>query len=109
MPPRRSSTLLFALLSAACLAPTLARAFYMPPAFNLETVGPAMLDNRGVNDTDDGSVFAIQNRTAATCADLGEHCAETARLAARDVWDPRITAPDAGTVWTVGETVTVRW
>ena len=30
-------------------------------------------------------------------------------LSQRDVWSPPITAPDEGTVWTVGSVVTVRW
>ena len=30
-------------------------------------------------------------------------------LSQRDVWSPPITAPDEGTVWTVGSMVTVRW
>ncbi|KZV92322.1 hypothetical protein EXIGLDRAFT_836520 [Exidia glandulosa HHB12029] len=27
----------------------------------------------------------------------------------RDVWDPKITYPTTGTVWHLGETVTVKW
>ncbi|KAI0801040.1 hypothetical protein C8Q74DRAFT_1191875 [Fomes fomentarius] len=33
----------------------------------------------------------------------------TPAVGPRDVWSPRITAPDRATVWKVGETVTVRW
>ena len=32
-----------------------------------------------------------------------------APLAARDVFVPKITSPDATTVWKAGETVTVTW
>ncbi|KAJ8092519.1 hypothetical protein PM082_023772 [Marasmius tenuissimus] len=32
-----------------------------------------------------------------------------AKRAAFDVWSPRITSPDADTVWTAGSTVTVTW
>ncbi len=53
-----------------------------------------------------GSPALEEPRTADT-ADGGSE--GTTSVGPRDVWTPRITAPDAGTVWNVGETVTVRW
>ncbi|KAE9398967.1 hypothetical protein BT96DRAFT_920442 [Gymnopus androsaceus JB14] len=35
--------------------------------------------------------------------------AAPARRSALDVWDPTITSPVAGTVWTLGSTVNVTW
>ena len=115
-----------------------ARAYYMPPAFDVQTV-PGIGDNLNTSDPNTNGtasnatglangLFDLRNRTAWAApqgegarpegaggveADAG-HAGASANgtspaVAPRDVWSPRITAPDAATVWKVGDTVQVRW
>ncbi|RDX51105.1 hypothetical protein OH76DRAFT_1347577 [Lentinus brumalis] len=109
----------------------------MPPAFDAEAV-PGYNASSAAQNTSDASgapgtstaVFDFRNRTAwyadtvqpaeahstgspaleePRTADIDGGSGGTTSVGPRDVWTPRITAPDAGTVWNVGETVTVRW
>ena len=117
MPRRRlATTALLALLSAAFLARSAAAsAFYVPPALDLAAAAatPAPLGNASAEDSGGpgSAVFDIGNSTAAAAAERTHAAGEEAgpRLDARDVWSPAVTAPDAATVWKVGEAVTVRW
>ena len=116
----RRSSLLLAFLSAAILGASGASAFYMPPVFSLATAaaGAAPRDASAQNATGTGcgGVFNFRNETEGACGPVDAESskretdgAAATALRARDVWSPPITAPDAATVWKVGETVTARW
>lgn len=119
----RRSSLLLAFLSAAILGASGASAFYMPPVFSLATAaaGAAPRDASAQNATGTGcgGVFNFRNETEGACGPVDAESSkreadgagpnEVTALRARDVWSPPITAPDAATVWKVGQTVTARW
>lgn len=138
--PAFSSPALRALLALLILGST-ARAFYMPPAFDVEAVPGYNSSSSSASESDTaapqsgmstGGAFdfnhtvwardarkpqdagpAHETRTgledAEQALDPRPSTSSTPAVGPRDVWSPRITAPDPATVWKVGETVTVRW